>query len=126
MPLEQLDAGMSEKHCGLIRRLPCAGCGRIPAGTIHHLKSGEAGDHRGVGMRAPDRFGVPLCWGPPSWCHPGLEAIGSTHELAWFAERGIADPLQLAADLWRAFLAGGYRLQSMTTIVISHREGFAI
>lgn len=130
---------MSPAHCKMIQQLPCVGCGIIPAGTVHHLKSGDAERFRGTGLRAPDCFGVPLCWRAPGWCHPSVEAVGSDNEQAWFAERGI-DPHKLAADLWAIFrevdgVPPGFlpqraskqdRLQRMTTLVIAYREGFQI
>lgn len=103
--------GNSTKHLGLIRKLPCCVCSKMPAGEAHHLK---ATGLRGMGMRSPDRFAVPMC-------HEdhinGVERAGSKNELDWFAKRGVA-ALDLAAALWNA--TGD--LPKMTKIVIAHKR----
>ena len=82
-----------------LRQLPCVICNVPPPNTVHHLK---ATGERGMGMRSPDRFGLPMCWWPHGEnCHGRLEAVGSKNELAWFAERGI-DALNLCETLWAA------------------------
>lgn len=103
--------GMSEEHCALIRQCPCAGCGRKPAGTIHHLKSGTG--ERGAGLRSTDKWGVPAC----IHCHETIERAGTRQEVATFASWGI-DPHVLAQDLWAA--TGD--LARMTKIVLAHRS----
>ncbi|MEQ1694420.1 MAG: hypothetical protein ABL901_01135 [Hyphomicrobiaceae bacterium] len=103
--------GMSRTHCEAIRLLPCCCCGRMPGGTIHHLKQGTG--ERGAGMRASDKWGVPLC--APE--HEDLERQGSRNEMAWFAARGIASTLDLAVALWTA----SPDTARMTKIVIQHR-----
>lgn len=102
--------GMSEKHCALIRKLPCCACGRIPAGTIHHLKSGTG--ERGVGLRSTDKWGTPLCLAH----HEEIERAGTRNEVSTFGKWGI-DPHDLAIALWAA--TGD--LPKMTKIVIAHR-----
>lgn len=103
--------GMSESHLELVRRCPCATCRRTPAGTVHHLKTtGE----RGLAVRSTDRWGVPLC---PT-CHDAVERAGKKNELTWFAERGVADVVWLAAALWKA--TGD--LPRMTRIVLTHSD----
>jgi len=103
--------GMSAAHCDAIRRLPCCITGRMPAGTIHHLKQGTG--ERGMGLRASDRWGVPLC--PHE--HEELERAGSRNELAWFAGKGIDNPIALAVALW----AASPDVPRMTAIVVEHR-----
>lgn len=104
--------GMSVDHCGLIRQCPCAMCLRVPAGTIHHLKS-HTGE-RGIGVRSTDQWGVPLCL----FCHDSIEKAGTRNEIARFNEVHI-DPHELAKALWRA----SGNLPLMTRLVIEHRHG---
>lgn len=89
--------GMSAKHCTLIRQCPCTACLLEPAGTVHHLKSGPAKEERGMGMRATDQWGVPLC---PRH-HAQIEEIGSRNEVEQFLKWGV-DPHRLATALWTA------------------------
>jgi hypothetical protein len=53
-------------------------------------------DERGVGMKATDRWVIPLTWDE----HAELHTHGSREHDAWFAERGLADPYELARQLW--------------------------
>lgn len=103
--------GMSAEHLANIRKLPCCACPKTPGGQAHHIKtSGQ----RGMGMRSPDRFAVPMC---PE-CHlQGVERAGSKNEIAWFRKRGI-EAIDLAAALWTA--TGS--LPQMTKIVIEHKK----
>lgn len=105
--------GMSRRHVELIRKLPCCVTGREPAGTIHHLKSGPAASERGTSRKATDKWGVPLNWDDHL---NGVERVGARRELEWFQARGIADPYELAAALWRA--TGD--LERMRRIVLAH------
>lgn len=100
--------GVSAKHCDYIRQCPCAACLVEPAGTVHHLKSGAAKVERGMGLRATDRWGVPLC---PRH-HAEIEVAGSRNERRVFFEWGV-DPHILAMRLWDA--SGD--LEAMTRIV---------
>src|SRR5688572_21199438 len=68
--------GNCEKHLALLRLCPCAVSLKMPAGEVHHLKSGLAGKERGVGMRATDKWGIPLCHD----VHMDLESHGSRRE----------------------------------------------
>jgi hypothetical protein len=87
----RLRPGMSAGHLAFIRRLPCCVCGREPGGEAHHLLRVEG---RGMGMKAADRWAVPLC----RVHHQSLHDKGG--EEAWFAARGI-DARALAERLWR-------------------------
>ena len=103
--------GDDEKHRAAIRKLPCC----VPAcpvvgGDVHHLKS--AGE-RGMGLRAPDRWGVPMC----RQHHEEIERAGSRNEIRWFNKRGIA-VLDLAKALWGVRGDAG----AMTRIVLAHRK----
>lgn len=90
--------GNDKKHLANLRKLPCCVCGNPPPNTVHHLK---VASERGIGLKAPDRYGIPMCLHYGDDYHNQVERVGSKNELAWFAERGI-DALKLAADLWRA------------------------
>lgn len=109
---QQRREGNCEKHLALIRELPCCVTGRAGPNDPHHLKSGPAAKERGVGMRATDRWTVPLC----RVAHDEVERIGSRHEEKWFRENGIPDVVELAAALWNS--TGD--LKRMTKIVQSH------
>jgi hypothetical protein len=104
--------GNSEKHLAALRLLPCCipGC-TVVGSEVHHLKSGG---HRGAGMKAPDRLGVPLC-------HEhhinGVERVGAKNELSWFAKFGV-EPLELAAALWMV----SPDKASMARIVLVHKQ----
>jgi hypothetical protein len=52
--------GNSQKHRAIVKHLPCVVCWKTPVDG-HHLKMGLAGGERGVGMRATDKWLVPLC-----------------------------------------------------------------
>lgn len=82
--------GMSSAHLAFIRRLPCCICHREPAGEAHHLLRVEG---RGMGLKAADRWTVPLC----REHHETLHRFGG--EEAWFADRGV-DARALARRLW--------------------------
>lgn len=107
---------MSRKHCVLIRALPCCVTGRVPAGTVHHLKSGPARLERGIGMKATDRWGVPMSFDAHIL---GVELVGSRKELEWFQERGILDPYGMAEALW----AASPNFDAMEDIVLQHMVG---
>jgi len=100
---------MNKDHLKDIRKLPCCGCLTVPARTVHHLKQRD----RGMGLRAQDRDGVPLC---PS-CHETIERAGAKNEVSQFHQWGIDDPLQLASDLWKN---RGDR-PKMVQIVLAHK-----
>lgn len=102
--------GMSAKHLAAIRKCPCIGCLKIPAGTVHHLK---ATGERGLALRSPDKFGVPLCFG----CHDAIERAGAKNEISTFEAWGVPDVLQLASDLWRV----SPEAPRMTKVVIAHK-----
>lgn len=87
--------GMSALHRRLIRQLPCCipGCGHRPPSDPHHLKLGT--QERGLGLRATDRWLVPLC----RLHHIEVERVGTRHEKRWFCEHHV-DCLALASGLW--------------------------
>jgi hypothetical protein len=106
-------SGMSEAHLKLIRQMPCCVSLYLPAGEAHHMKTGPAQSERGMGMRATDRWAVPLCHEK----HMELESLGSRKELGWFRDHGIEDPYELANALWNE--TGD--LPRMISILMAHR-----
>ena len=107
--------GMSAAHCTAIRSLPCAACFKMPCGEIHHLKKDTG--QRGMGLRATDRFGVPLC----RVHHEEIERAGTKNEAAVFSSWGIADVQELAAGLW----AASPDASKMLAVLIANRLGRA-
>ena len=111
--------GNSAMHLSLIRQMPCCVClVSQPAAIIdpHHLRGGEAAAERGVGMRASDKWAVPLC----RIHHDALHRIASGREKQWFYDGGV-DPYDLAVALW----SGTGDLERMVNILIAQREHFA-
>lgn len=102
--------GMSEKHLAAVRKCPCAACLKVPAGTVHHLKSGTG--ERGMSVRSTDKWGVPLCMVH----HEEIERAGTRNEVRTFQAWGIADVHALALALWGAACDA----PKMTRIVIEH------
>lgn len=102
--------GNDAEHLANIRKLVCCTCPKVSGLEAHHLKlTGQ----RGMGMRSPDKFAIPLC----HECHiHGVERVGSKNELNYFSKRGI-EALDLAAALWSA--RGD--LPKMMRIVIEHK-----
>jgi hypothetical protein len=76
-----------------IRQLPSCLSGRVPCDP-HHLRIAE---ERGVGMRATDRWAVPLTRDE----HIAVHECGGRMEQAWFLARGV-DCRRLAEQLWQA------------------------
>ena len=88
-PPKRQRPGMSPAHLAFVRSLPCCACGS-PAVEAHHLLRTGA---RGMGMRSPDRYAVPLCGAH----HRALHAHGD--EGAWLTAHGV-DGIALAERLW--------------------------
>jgi len=84
---------MDKKHLANIRMLPSCVSLRTPC-EAHHLR---IKDERGVGMKATDRWAVPLTRDE----HWLIHEIGSRMEEQWFYERGI-DIIDIANRLWAA------------------------
>lgn len=100
--------GMDEKHLSLIRQLPSCISGKGPC-EAHHLRCAGG---RGVGLKAEDRWAVPLTHEE----HMELHRVGSKREFAWFASRGI-NCMALARALWNR-----RRLEAMLKVLEAHRE----
>jgi hypothetical protein len=90
--------GMSKAYLEAIRRLPSCVSGHSPV-QPHHLRMAL---ERGVGMKATDRWAVPLT--PAE--HYNVHRIGSQLEAKWFAMRGIYC-YALAFSLWQAWESNG-------------------
>lgn len=112
---QQRREGNSEKHLALLRLCPCAISLKTPAGEVHHLKQGLAAKDRGMGMRAQDKWGIPLAHD----IHMDLESHGSRREYEFLAARGLHDPGGLATDLWNA---APKNVDTYTKIILAHRE----
>lgn len=102
--------GQSDAHRLLIKQLPCCVCGKGDCDP-HHLKITA---ERGAGLRATDRWLVPLCRAH----HDDVERVGSRNENRWFVTHGIASVIDLAAALW----AASPDLERMKLIIEAHRE----
>lgn len=102
--------GMSEGHLALVRKLPCTVCLKLPAGTVHHLKSNTG--ERGMAVRSTDQWGVPMCM----LHHEEVERAGTKQEVAYFQKANL-DPHELAKALWR----NTGDLAKMTRLVLDHR-----
>ncbi len=85
---------MSPTHLARVRKLPSCVSGRTPC-EAHHLQVSAA---RGVGMKATDRWAVPLTHDE----HMELHTFGSKREREWFAANHVPDPYSLARGLWAA------------------------
>lgn len=99
--------GMNPGYLIKIRMLPSCISWGFPV-EAHHLK---IKDERGVGMRATDRWALPLTRAE----HMDLERLGSRREEAWFAARGIAC-YQLAEALW----AQNHSIEAMYRVLFAH------
>lgn len=110
---QQRREGNNDAHRAIVKLLPCCICFKRPPNDGHHLKMGLAGGERGLGMRATDRWLVPLCRAH----HDDLESYGSRREYEWFAAHGLLDPPGLAEALWNA----PKDVPTMTAIVQAHR-----
>lgn len=92
--------GMSPEHLALVRQLPCTCCYLDRHTECHHLKSGPAFKERGIGLKATDRWVLPLCG--PYGHHHELEQFGSRREFDWFWSNFGINPHALANALWHA------------------------
>ncbi len=112
----KLRPGMSATHLILLHALPCCITGQEPCREAHHLRSmfgqsGAASFSRGLGLKAEDRWALPL----EHESHMASHRVSSRDERGWFLERGI-DPHALAKALW---LATG-NLERMRRVLAAH------
>ena len=108
----ELRVGNSNAHLDLIRQLPCTLCERHGESDPHHLRFRAAAKERGVGMKATDRWSVPVC----RRCHDEIHALGSRREEGLFRERGF-NALALAHALW----ANTGALPRMNRVLLAHK-----
>jgi hypothetical protein len=117
--------GMSAAHLEAIRQLPCSLCEERRGIQSHHLKSGPAARERGIGMKATDRWAVPLCIDH----HAEVERLGSRREREWFLRWAI-DPHLLAQALWNAkgepvrmdFVLRAHKQQALRVLCSASRQ----
>jgi hypothetical protein len=83
--------GMSDEHRRNVAKLPSCISGKRPCDP-HHLRIKA---ERGVGMKATDKWCVPLTRDE----HDEVHKVGSRKEASWFKTRGI-DCYVLANALW--------------------------
>lgn len=107
--------GNSDAHLVILRQCPCAISLKQPAGEVHHLKGERARLERGMGMRATDRWGIPLAHD----IHMDMESYGSRREYEFLAARGLHDPYALADALWDC---APKTVEAYTRIILAHRE----
>lgn len=106
---------MSSEFLALVRQCPCA-VDRAYTGDVqsHHLMLKQ---FRGVGMKAPDRYSIPLSLER----HNELHRYGSRRHEAVMCEWGV-DGEALAAQLWAIFCfdPATLRLARMRAAVMEH------
>ena len=101
---------MSPSHLALIRQLPSCLSWRTPCDPHHLRVLGE----RGIGLRATDRWAVPLTRDE----HDDVHRVGSRKEEDWFLARNL-DIYSLANGLWQQ--TGD--LARMLRVMEAHRVG---
>ncbi len=99
--------GMSHEYLAKLRRLPSCISWLSPV-EAHHLRIKA---ERGVGMRATDKWALPLT----AEEHRSVHRVGSRREADWFHKRGI-DCYGLAAALW----SNRQDLQAMYRVLLAH------
>lgn len=83
---------MSGVHLEMVRKCRCLGCGTLESVCAHHLISGLHSE-RGMGLKAPDSFTIPLC----DTCHRKLHGLGS--DTLFFDPKSI-NAKAVAIALW--------------------------
>jgi len=87
------------KHLAFVAKQPCCCCGRVGV-SVHHLIGyyGEDGPITGKGLRADDRWTIPICYEH----HQGQSGLHSNgNEEKFLKAYGVNGP-QLARILWGA------------------------
>ena len=100
------------KHLEFIRSLPSIISFQTERIVAHHLLS--IPNTRGVGIKAPDKYTVPLTWDEHNRLHN--ECAAKT-EQQWFTSEGIVGLNSLAERLWR--LSGDW---NAAVIIIKHHH----
>jgi hypothetical protein len=110
-------AGMSSSHLARIRQLQCTVCYERRNLDAHHLKSGPARSERGIGLKATDRWAIPLC----RIHHDEVERLGSRREPGYFDDYGI-EPHCLADALWRQSSDRDHEKSIDNMLAVLHRH----
>lgn len=105
--------GMSAEHLASVRKLPCMVCGTTKIIHAHHLRSQHVATLRGVGLKAPDRYSVPLC----AIHHNDIHSIGSRKERSWVMQLCGIDPYTLSDSLWNVSPCP----QKMYRVLLAHQ-----
>ena len=106
--------GNSEDHLKCIRQLPCVCCGVLEdRSDPHHLLS-TGTKERGMGLRSPDRWSVPVC----RFHHDELHRIGTKGEARFFRGFGYIAIVDLAAALW--MVTGD--LEKMRRVIVANKQ----
>jgi hypothetical protein len=110
--------GNDPKYLDAIRSLGCIlGCCDPGVRTeAHHLKGGEAAKHRGVFLKAPDKFAVPLC----VLHHNEIERLSSMREEEFFAARSVSVHL-FAKQAWRSWETFG-DVKKLEGLFVVHQQ----
>ena len=87
------------KHLTMIRQLPCVICLTEHAIVPHHIMQGTT---RGWGLKAGDDKTVPICAFHHNMSNDCAHDNRCGSETAWFASKGVLDPLGLAKALYAA------------------------
>ena len=101
--------GMDAEYLRKIRSLPSCLSGESSC-EAHHLRISA---ERGVGMKATDKWALPLTTHEHQECH----RVGGKLEVRWFSDRGI-DCIGLATALWQ----NKHSQEAMLRVLIAHRS----
>ena len=107
--------GNDLEHLARVRQLWCTlGHERGLKIDVHHLQGGPVRKFRGLGLKSPDAWVVPL----EHWRHMELHALGSRHELDYFMENGGINPYVLATALFAISKMG---VMTMGRVLTAHQ-----
>jgi hypothetical protein len=95
-----------KKHLRWLHELPCLCCGKRDDTVVgHHLRIGTS---RGMGLKAPDNYTVPLCF----VCHDAMHRYGDHY---WLEAHDVRNGPDIANRL--------YELTSKTTEATDYLRG---
>ena len=89
-------AGDDKAYATWIRQRPCMACGASPPSNLHH-KTGA-----GMGLRASDREGMPLCGSGTTGCHGSLHNPQMHGHFKGWDRAQLRDWQRVAVDILRA------------------------
>jgi hypothetical protein len=95
------------KHLDNVRKLPSILSHRTPC-EAHHLRFAI---ERGVGLKATDRWVIPLTLDE----HREIHTVGGKLEEEWLVERGLLNPYEIAVKLW----ANRGDLEAMRRVILN-------